>query len=46
MTDPWLLIRRGQAPLIVSFPHAGTEIPDAIEKRLVSPWLARKDTDW
>ena len=46
MTDPWLQIRRGQAPLIISFPHAGTEIPDAIEKRLVSPWLARKDTDW
>ncbi len=41
-----LHIRRGQAPLIVSFPHAGTQIPDAIEQRLVSPWLARKDTDW
>src|SRR5437868_5796639 len=46
MTDPWLHVRRGQAPLIVSFPHAGTQIPDTIEKRLASPWLARKDTDW
>lgn len=41
-----LHIRRGHAPLIVSFPHAGTQIPPAIEKQLVSPWLARKDTDW
>ena len=41
-----LQIRHGQTPLIVSFPHTGTQIPDAIEKRLVSPWLARKDTDW
>lgn len=46
MSDAWLHVRRGQAPLILSFPHAGTEIPDAIEKRLASPWLARKDTDW
>jgi len=46
MTDSWLHVRRGQVPLIVSFPHAGTQIPDTIEKRLVSPWLARKDTDW
>ena len=42
----WLSIRRGEAPLIVSFPHTGTEIPAAIETRLVSPWLARKDADW
>ncbi|PRH88020.1 N-formylglutamate deformylase [Labrys okinawensis] len=42
----WLEIRQGQAPLLVSLPHTGTEIPAAIEARLVSPWLARKDTDW
>jgi N-formylglutamate deformylase len=42
----WLHIRRGDAPLIVSFPHTGTEIPVDIEARLVSPWLGRKDTDW
>lgn len=45
MTD-WLNIRRGAAPLILSLPHTGTEIPEAIEARLASPWLARKDTDW
>ena len=39
-------IRRGDAPLLVSIPHTGTEIPPDIEAGLVSPWLARKDTDW
>ncbi len=42
----WLEIHRGEAPLIVSFPHTGTELPADIEPRLVSPWLARKDADW
>jgi formiminoglutamase len=46
MSGDWLDIRRGDAPLIVSLPHTGTEIPAAIEARLVSPWLARKDADW
>ena len=43
---PWLEVHRGQAPLIVAFPHTGTEIPRELEARLVSPWLARKDADW
>jgi len=42
----WLQITRGDAPLIVSLPHTGTEIPPEIEANLVSPWLARKDADW
>ncbi|WP_370676594.1 N-formylglutamate deformylase [Pleomorphomonas sp. PLEO] len=42
--DP--VIRRGRAPLVLSLPHVGTAIPDDIEARLVSPWLARKDADW
>lgn len=42
----WLQLRRGSAPLIVSLPHTGSEIPPDIEARLVSPWLARKDADW
>jgi N-formylglutamate deformylase len=45
MTD-WLDIRRGTAPLIVAMPHGGSEIPREIERRVVSPWLARKDADW
>ena len=48
MTDhpPWLTVERRDAPLIVSFPHTGTEIPPDIAARCVSPWLARKDADW
>ena len=47
MTSPnWLDIRRGDAPLVVSLPHTGTDLPPALDGRLVSPWLARKDADW
>jgi N-formylglutamate deformylase len=43
---PWLTVTRGQAPLILSLPHTGIDIPAAHERGLVSPWLARKDADW
>lgn len=47
MTTPdWLTIRRGNAPLLISLPHTGTEIPAEFAGDLVSPWLARKDADW
>jgi N-formylglutamate deformylase len=42
----WLAVHHGDAPLVVSFPHTGVEIPEKIESQLVSPWLARKDTDF
>jgi N-formylglutamate deformylase len=42
----WLSVRRGDAPLVVSLPHTGTDIPEPYNKGLVSPWLARKDADW
>jgi len=42
----WLTVLRGDAPLVVSLPHTGTEIPPEYERGLVSPWLARKDADW
>lgn len=42
----WLEIHRGDAPLIVSFPHTGTDIPAEIEAQLADGWLARKDADW
>jgi N-formylglutamate deformylase len=45
MSD-WLQIHRGDAPLVVSFPHTGTELPTQVAARLISPWLARKDADW
>jgi N-formylglutamate deformylase len=41
----WLAVHHGESPLIVSFPHTGTEIPPAIEARLISPWIGRKDAD-
>lgn len=44
--NSWLTVRRGHAPLILSLPHTGTFLPPEIERRLMSPWLARKDADW
>ena len=41
----WLSIQRGAAPLVVSMPHTGTELPE-IEGGLQSAWLARRDADW
>ena len=41
----WLTVQRRSAPLLVSLPHTGTDLA-ALEPRLVSPWLARKDADW
>lgn len=45
MTD-WLHLDQGQAPLIISIPHAGTFIPPEIADALVSPELAIHDADW
>jgi formiminoglutamase len=45
MSD-FLEIHRGTAPLIVSFPHTGTDFPPELTDAFVSPWLARKDADW
>ena len=42
----WLAVERGAAPLIVCFPHTGTDLPDGLAAAFVSPWLARKDADW
>jgi N-formylglutamate deformylase len=43
--EPWLTVARGDAPLLISLPHTGTDL-GALEPRLVLPWLARKDADW
>lgn len=42
----WRECRRDDAPLLLSLPHTGTDIPADLADCLVSPWLARKDTDW
>lgn len=36
----------GTAPLLVSFPHAGTEIPDVLAARMTPEALQRADVDW
>jgi len=46
-TQPeWLTVHEGDAPLIVSFPHTGSELPHDLIGDYHSPWLARRDTDW
>ncbi len=42
----WLSVVRGDAPLIASMPHTGTDIPPPLESGLADGWLARKDADW
>ena len=43
--NDWLQVQRGDAPLVLAFPHGGTEL-GGVEDRFVSPWLARRDADW
>ncbi|HEY8537694.1 MAG TPA: N-formylglutamate deformylase [Steroidobacteraceae bacterium] len=44
-TAEWLTVERGQAPLVVSIPHAGTQLAH-VEPALRSVWLGRMDADW
>ncbi len=39
-------LTRGDTPLLVSVPHAGIHVPDAIAERLTSEAKALPDTDW
>lgn len=41
----WIIVERRDAPLIVSIPHAGTDLL-TFEPAFIDPWLARKDADW
>lgn len=43
---PWLTVRRGDAPLILSFPHTGTTLTPDCMSDLASAELALHDTDW
>lgn len=45
MSEPYSL-RQGETPLLVGFPHDGTEIPGEIEARMTAAARARPDTDW
>lgn len=44
MSD-WLHVDRGEAPLIVAFPHTGTDLAD-VSDSFVSSWRAQRDADW
>ncbi|MGQ0534164.1 MAG: N-formylglutamate deformylase [Caulobacteraceae bacterium] len=44
--NDWLSVERGEAPLIVSVPHAGLAIPYALAEAYTSPELARSDSDF
>jgi N-formylglutamate deformylase len=43
---PLFHLTRGQAPLLVSFPHSGTYLPPDIAARMTQAGLAVPDTDW
>ncbi|MGZ8359727.1 MAG: N-formylglutamate deformylase [Allosphingosinicella sp.] len=45
MTE-WLEVHRGEAPLVVAFPHTGTDIPEALGGNFASLWHAQRDADW
>jgi formiminoglutamase len=45
MSVPWLTVQQGEAPLVVSFPHTGLDIPDDCASGLVALPLARRDAD-
>jgi N-formylglutamate deformylase len=46
MMEPWLTVKRGETPLLVSLPHTGVSIPAECAGALVSAPLALHDTDW
>lgn len=45
MMELWEL-HRGEGPLIINVPHAGTALPEDIRTRLTTAALAVPDTDW
>jgi N-formylglutamate deformylase len=46
MNEAVFTLHRGTAPLLVSTPHVGTLIPDALKPRFTERALAVEDTDW
>ena len=46
MNDDFFALHRGRTPLLVSLPHVGTVIPEALWTRLQPRALALEDTDW
>ncbi len=46
MTDTIYTLHRGNAPLLVSLPHDGNEIPKALAARMTPSARRAPDTDW
>jgi len=44
MTEPLLMVKRGDGPLLVSFSHPGVSVPAECGAALVSLPLARHNT--
>lgn len=45
-TEPVYRLHRGTAPLLISLPHDGALIPDALAARMVESARCAPDTDW
>ena len=45
MMNDWLHITRGNAPLLIAFPHVGRDLVP-VSPPFRSDWLARRDADW
>ncbi len=43
---PLFHLTRGEAPILVSFPHSGTYLPPDLAERMTPAGLALPDTDW
>ncbi len=46
MTEAPLQLHRGSVPMLLSMPHIGTQLPEALRSRLVERALKVEDTDW
>jgi N-formylglutamate deformylase len=46
MNPEVLTLQRGTSPLVISFPHVGTEIPSDQQGRYTERALRTEDTDW
>lgn len=44
--EPVFALHRGSTPLLLSLPHVGTTLPEALRPRLVPRALRVEDTDW
>lgn len=44
--EPLYTVQRGNAPLLISLPHDGSHIPEALAARMVESARRAPDTDW